>query len=356
MARRMVGAGLAVGMILAAWRAAPGRGAPDGRRSVSYAMQTMGTRASVIIVTSDSSRSAPHARAAQAALARVDSLMSNWTATSEVARLNRQGYPGPTPVHPEVAAVLDASIRIWRESEGAFDVTVEPLVRLWGFLGGPRRVPTEPEARAAFRLVGTGMLDFDPSARSLRFERDGVRIDLGGIAKGYAVDVAAESLKVRGVTDALVDLSGNMLASGSPPGADRWRIGIRDPRDRVPYFARLLLTGEAVATSGKYEQFVAADGKTYGHILDPRSGRPAEGLISVTVVAPSAMLADAWGTALFVLGPERAKRKALERGDLAAVLVQPGAAGVDTVWVERSLKERFALEATARQLFRVEFF
>jgi thiamine biosynthesis lipoprotein len=332
------------------------RSSPDARRSVTYPARTMGTYASIVMVTADSVATAPHARVAHAVFARVDSLMSNWTSTSEVARLNREASSGATPVHPEVAVVLDASIRIWRESAGAFDITVEPLVRLWGFLGGPRRVPLDHEVEAAFQRVGTPKLDFDRSSRTLSFQKDGVKIDLGGIAKGYAVDAAAETLRSRGITNALVDISGNMFALGSPPGSNHWRVGIRDPRDRVPFFGRLLLTGQGVATSGKYEQFVAANGKTYGHILDPRTGRPAEGLVSVTVVAPTAMLADAWGTALFVLGPAEAKRKARERDDLAAVLVEPGSGGVDTVWVERALKERFTIEAPARGLFRVEYF
>jgi thiamine biosynthesis lipoprotein len=142
---------------------------------------------------------------------------------------------------------------------------------------------------------------------------------------------------------------------GAPPGADHWRIGVRDPRDRVPYFARVALRDRAIATSGKYEQFVAANGETYGHILDPRTGRPAAGLISVTVVARTAMDADAWDTPLFVLGLEAAKRKAIERRDIDVVLVAPGD-GIDTVWVERSLERSFAIEPSAARLFRVEWF
>jgi thiamine biosynthesis lipoprotein len=260
-------------------------------------------------------------------------------------------------VHPEVARVLDAALEVWHDSEGAFDVTVEPLVRAWGFLGGPRRVPSQAELDSAFTRVGAQRLDFDPGARSLRFGRRGMKIDLGGIAKGYAVDVAAARLAELGVRDALVDLSGNMAALGRPAHAGPWRIGIRDPHDRMPYLARLAFhSGEAISTSGKYEQFVAADGKTYGHIMDPRTGRPADGLIAVTVCAPSAMLADAWSTALFVLGPVEAKRRARERSDLAAVLIESGANGVDTVWVESSLRERFELEVQAVGRFRVEYF
>lgn len=315
----------------------------------------MGTYGQVILVTADSAASFPLARAALAAFMRVDSLMSNWTTTSEVARLNREAASGATPVQPEVATVIDRALRTWRETDGAFDITVEPLVRLWGFLGGPRRVPSDSEIAATLPRVGARQVHFDRAARTLRFDNDRVKIDLGGIAKGYAVDVAAETLRAHGVRDALVDLSGNMVALGSPPGSDRWRIGIRDPRGQAQYFARLRVH-EAISTSGQYEQFVAANGRAYGHILNPRTGRPAEGLISVTVVAPTALDCDAWDTPLFVLGPEAAKRKAKEREDISAILVQPGNGGVDTVWVEKALEDRFTLEPDARPRFVVKFF
>jgi len=332
---------------------------PDApRRSIRHPFQAMGTTGSIILVGSDSVATAASARAARAAFQHVDSLMSNWTTTSEVARVNRDAASGPAPMSDELTSVVAAGLRTWRASDGAFDITVEPLVRAWGFIGGPRRVPTKAEAESAQALVGSArMLAFDSLAHTIRFDRPGVRIDLGGIAKGYAVDVAAESLLARGVRDALVDISGNMFALGAPAHAERWRIGIRDPRDRVPYFARLLLSsGEGISTSGKYEQFVAANGKTYGHIMDPRTGRPADGLISVTVIARRAMEADAWSTALFVLGPAEARRKARERDDLSAILVVPGDDGIDTVWVESSLRDRFALENDGRTLFRVEYY
>jgi FAD:protein FMN transferase len=320
----------------------------------TWTIRTMGTYGRVTIVTPDSAAAAATALAALGGFARVDSLMSNWTTTSEVARINRVAGAGTTSVHPEVATVIDASLRTWRESHGAFDITVEPLIRLWGFIGGPRRVPADDEIAATLRRVGAQQVRFDPRARTIAFADSGVRIDLGGIAKGYAVDVAADSLRARGVRDALVDLSGNMVAIGHPPGADHWRIGIRDPRDRMPWFARIAID-HAISTSGQYEQFVAANGHAYGHILDPRTGRPAEGLISVTVLAPTAFQCDAWDTPLFVLGPDAARRAAREHAELSVVLVQPGA-GVDTVWVESSLRERFTLEPAAADRFVVRWF
>lgn len=326
------------------------------RHSVTTSMRVMGSYANVIVVTADSAKSAPAVRAAQSVFLRVDSLMSNWTTTSEIARLNRVAGTKRTRVEPEVAGVIAEAMQVWRQSGGAFDITVEPLIRAWGFLGGPKRVPSEREAAAAFRLVGGRHIAFDPVSRMIRFRRPGVRIDLGGIAQGYAADVAAETLRTRGVTDALIDVSGDMVALGTPEGATAWRIGIRDPRDRMPYFGRLHVTGEAVTTSGKYEQFVAADGKTYGHILDPRTGRPAEGLISVTVVSRTAIVADGWDTGLFAMGPVDARRVAHERDDIDVVLVEPGAGDVDTVWVEEALRDRFSLEPAAARSFRVEYF
>lgn len=317
----------------------------------------MGTYANVLIVTPDSAASAPIAGIAHRALARIDSLMSNWTTTSEVARINRDAAGRTIVVDPEVARVLDASLRLWQESGGAFDITVEPLVRAWGFIGGSPRLPTDAEVQAAFQLVGAQRVEFDLAKRTIHFTREGVRIDLGGIAKGYAVDAAAESLAARGVRNALVDLTGNMVALGHPVGAPAWRIGVRDPRDRVRFFARIPLeAGEAISTSGQYEQFVASKGKTYGHILDPRTGRPAEGLLSVTLIGHSALECDSWDTPLFVLGSRDSKRIAADRKDLHVILVEPGAHGVDTVWVEESLRRRFTLVPEAREWFQVRYF
>jgi thiamine biosynthesis lipoprotein len=326
------------------------------RRSVTFLGRAMGTYTHVVIVAADSATVAPAAAAALGEFRRIDSLMTNWTETSEVARLNREAARGPTEVQAEVARVLATSLEVWRQSDGTNDITVEPLVRAWGFLGGTPHVPSDEEAQAAFRRVGARQLAFDAKAGTLRYENAGVRIDLGGIAKGYAVDTVADTLRARGITDALVDISGNMRALGTPAGAEGWRIGIRDPRDRMPFFARVLLHDDAISTSGKYEQFVAANGKTYGHIMDPRTGRPADGLISVTVVSRSAMTCDAWDTPLFVLGPAAARNKAKERDDFAAVIVVPGEGGVDTVWVESVLRPRFVLEAAAAAHFRVVYY
>ncbi len=324
-------------------------------RSVSYPLRAMGTYVNVTIVTSDSATSLADARSAHAAVRLVDSLMSNWTTTSEVARVNGVADSIATTVEPHVFEVLARSLAIWHASDHAFDITVEPLVRAWGFLGGPRRIPSEAEQSAAFSKVGAQDVALDSAARTVRFHRRGMRVDLGGIAKGYAVDLAMRALRERGVRDALVDASGNMMSVGHPATSPQWRIGLRDPHDKLGYFARVGLQGDAISTSANYEQFVTKDGKRYGHILDPRTGRPAEGLLAVTVVASDATTTDAWDTPLYVLGLHAARAKALERTDIAAILVAPGPT-TDTVWVESALRDRFQLEPAARDQFVVRYF
>jgi thiamine biosynthesis lipoprotein len=325
-------------------------------RPIAFRTQTMGTWATLTVVASDSASVTDLAYEALSAFHRVDSLMSNWTDVSEVARINRKASNAGVVVHPEVVEVIAFAQRVAEESGGAFDITIEPLVRLWGFIGGTPRLPDAQEITEAMMHTGHNKLRFDEDAGTLRFTRDDVKIDLGGIAKGYGADAAAGVLLRHGATGALVDLSGNMVAIGNAAGHEGWTVGIRDPSGALAFLARLRLFNEAVATSGNYEQFVDADGERYGHILDPRTGWPASGLASVTVVANNAMAADAWATAMFVLGPDAARRVAGEREDLTVVLIEPGENGKATVWVEEKLRPRFRLEDEAEGTHSVRFF
>lgn len=325
-------------------------------RPVKFRTQTMGTWGSLTLVTSDSASVAELAYRALLRFHHVDSLMSNWTASSEVARINREASARAIVIDREVARVLLTAQQVGRESNGAFDITVEPLVRLWGFIGGPPRVPSESEIAEALTHVGRDKVVFDAYAGTVRFDEAGVAIDLGGIAKGYAADTAADVLRRAHATNALLDLSGNMVAMGNAAGHAGWTVGIRDPSDDLPFLARLQLYNEAVATSGDYEQFVDVDGTRYGHILDPRTGWSATGLVSVTVVTEEAMVADAWATALFVLGSEAARTLAAARDDLAVVLVEAPADSASTVWVEQQLRPRFELEETLEETYTVRYF
>ena len=325
-------------------------------RAVPFRTRTMGTWGTVNIVTADSAAVADAALASLLVFHRVDSLMSNWTETSEVARVNREAGLGTVSVHPEVATVIARALDVARESRGAQDITVEPLVRLWGFLGGKPRVPSADEINAVLPRVGANKIRFDRTIGSIAFARDDVRIDLGGIAKGYAVDEAAAALRRFGIENALVDLTGNMVAIGHSAKHDGWVAGVRDPSGKQTHLVRVRLHDEAISTSGNYEQFVEAGGKRYGHIIDPRTGWPASGVSSVTVVSKSAMLCDAWDTGLFVLGSKEARGIARARDDFAIILVEPARDGRFLIWIEESLRSRVTVDKDAAAVHDVRFF
>ena len=325
-------------VVTAVASAAPG---PPSSPVRHFQTRTMGTIGTLSLVGADSAEVMAAARAAFAEFERVDSRLSNWSADNELARIQAELQGGRARLSSLAAAVMAHALRVARASGGAFDPTVEPLVRLWGFLEGEPAVPDSAAIAVARASCGYTNLQLDLPRGLLFARRPGVRLDLGGVAKGYAVDLAVETLRLHGMEAALVDLSGNMRGIGHPPGRSSWTVGIRDPDSEADWFARLRLEGLAVATSGNYEQFVDAGGRRFGHVIDPRTGWPAEGLDAVTVLAPTAVEADAWATALLVLGPEEARRVASQREDLHAILVQSATQGRRVVWVEESLRGRF---------------
>ncbi|HWP66390.1 MAG TPA: FAD:protein FMN transferase [Candidatus Limnocylindria bacterium] len=262
----------------------------------------MGTIADVRIYAAPNLGAARHAlEAALAELRRIDRLMAIQRPESDVSRLNREGARGPVAVDRRVIEVVQRSIEVSRLTGGAFDVTVLPVVRAWGFDGPhPRRPATAPP-----RPAGYGALEVDEAAATIRFKAPDAGVDLGGIAKGYALDRAREVLRARGVRSAWIDLGGNVATLGLPPGAPRWRIGVRDPRRSGGILGVIETLEAAVSTSSDAERFVDDEAGRAGHVIDPRSGRPANALVTATVVAGSATLADALSTAAVVMGRER---------------------------------------------------
>ncbi|MCB1184018.1 FAD:protein FMN transferase [bacterium] len=345
---RSIAAAALVAAVLIGWPA----GAADAPRRIDFRTRTMGTTATLSLVTADSAAVADLAYRALLSLHHTDSLMTNWTDTSETARINRLAGRETVRLDPEVAQVLAVAARVGRESGGAFDLTVEPLVRLWGFLAGQPAVPDSAAIAAARRRVGWEHLDLDAAAGTLRFTTPDARIDLGGVAKGYGVDRVAGLLRQAGVRDALIDLSGNMVALGHAPGRnDGWVLGVLDPEGSGEHLATVGLGDGAIATSGNYLQYVMADmggrPRRYGHILDPRTGWPAQGVASATVIAPDATTADAWATALVVLPPDEARAVARAHPELQVILVAHPADGVQVIWVEEDLRPRVDLNPRA---------
>lgn len=243
--------------------------------------------------------------------AAVENDLSIFRAGSVVTAINAAaGTDTMTPINAHAAQVIGLALEAAATSNGAFDPTVGPLMTLWGFRGTPVAHPPTTAAITAVReCVGWRHVQLDTSrsdAPTASLSRPGMHLDLGGIAKGYAVDLAYDRLREVDESDFLINLGGNIRACGVPgAGRDGWRVGVRDPYHNNDLLGMLTLhNGEAVATSGNYERFVVLDGVRYAHIIDPRSGRPIIGVAGVTVVAPTATQADALSTALFVLGPE----------------------------------------------------
>jgi len=266
----------------------------------------MGTVAAVQCVDAEA---APQARdTTQATFERLNALLSIWREDSEVSAINRAAGTGASvAVSPEVAEVLKAALELCDKSDGAFNPLVGPVMKAWGFNAADAR-PALPDAavlREAVALTDWRHVVLD--SNTILLPKTGMSLDLGAIAKGYAVDVAYDALKAEGHTNLLIDLGGDLRAMGeAAPGRGGWRTGIRNPFRRGENIAQFLLAdGEGVATSGNYERFVEIEGVRYAHIMDARTARPVTGMASVTVIAPTSMLADGLSTTLFVLGVER---------------------------------------------------
>ncbi len=264
---------------------------------------TMGTRASVTVPGRDSGQIQQAEKCTKGVMNRLEAEMSVYRPDSALSRLNRLAGKEPSDMPPDTVRLLAIARDYGRLTGGAFDVTVGPLVQLWHFgKGRPPSVPSE-EALAERRAL-VHYADIQLNGQTAFLPRTGMSVDLGGIAKGYAVDVAWEECRKAGLRSFLIDLGGNIRVSGEASRGIDWKVDVRNPFDTSTTLGRLDLgSGWAVASSGQYERFVEIEGRRYGHILDPRTGYPAAGLAGVTVIARDATTADALSTALFVLGP-----------------------------------------------------
>ena len=250
---------------------------------------------------------------------------------SEIAALNRGGR---AELSDETAFLVRFALDMSRKTGGALDITLYPIVHAWGFTTGEYRVPDDAEIAAL--LERTGWRRVALTGNEARLE-DGMMIDLGAIAKGYASQAAANLLRAGGVATGLIDFGGNIYAIGAKEDGSAWRVGIRDPENLEDYCAVIAVKDRAVVTSGSYERYFEQDGVRYGHIFDPATGRPAQsGLESVTVIGTDGALCDALSTALFVMGPERACSWLADQRDVEAVLVG------ERFWVTEGLKDSFA--------------
>ena len=241
---------------------------------------------------------------------RLDAMLSNYQDESEWSHVNREAAAHPVDVTPELFSVLSSCLEYSRQSDGAFDITVGALMKVWGFYKGEGRMPRPADVTDALAKVGYRHVLLDPSARTVRFSRRGIELDPGGIGKGYAVDRIVDVLKRERVDVALVSASGSSIYGlGAPPEDSRgWPITIRSPRDPNEEAATVFLRNMSLSTSGSYEKFFWAEGRTYSHIMDPRTGYPARGTSSVSVLAARTLDSEAWTKPFFINGRDWTRR------------------------------------------------
>lgn len=258
----------------------------------------------------------------QALIAQLEARLSVTDSGSDIAALNA-GAGEWVELSPDTAQVLTLALELARETGGAMDPTIYPVVRAWGFTTDQRQIPGEGELAALLPLVDHSRVEVDVAGGRARLPR-GMELDLGSIAKGYTADRLDASFRALGVRSALIDLGGNIQAVGRKPDGSPWRVGVQDPAaEGTAFLAVLRVEDSAVVTSGGYQRYFEVDGVRYWHLLDPQTGLPARtGLGSVTVVGPSGARCDALSTALFVLGEERGTQLWRTLGDFQAVFVR----------------------------------
>jgi len=317
-ARRLPAGGILVAACLVL--AVGGCGPPDVARERRL---LMGTDVRVSVVVRDADEADTAMAIAFAPIRMVERRMSTYDPNSELMQVNRTAHRAPVRISPDLARVLAISQAVAEETGGAFDVTCGPIIDLWRDAGRRGRVPTAAERAEALKRVGHKKLHLGAEAGTVRFEVEGMKVVLGAVAKGYAVDCAVRALRERGYGDALVEAGGDLMATGSAPGGRPWRLGVQDPRveDREMFIATLDVRDRAVVTSGNYRRFTEIAGVRYSHIVDPRTGLPVDALASVTVIAPDATHADALATAVSVLGLEAGMRLIEARPDTECLLV-----------------------------------
>jgi len=239
---------------------------------------------------------------------RIDRLMSHYRPDSQLSRLNREAALKPVKAERELFDFIAECLRYSRASDGAFDITVGPLMKAWGFFRGEGHLPTDEELATLRSCVGFQHLILNQQEQTIQFDRPGVGLDLGGIAKGYAVDRAVSVLKQQGIRCALVSAGGSTIYGlGSPPESDGWKIEMQNPLDARKTALTVHLKDQALSVSGSSEKFFEVNGVRYSHIMNPRTGRPVQGVLSVAVIASSGAAGDALDNVFYVAGVKRSR-------------------------------------------------
>jgi len=264
----------------------------------------MGSTYSVILYGEDRNKLEAASDLAFAEARRLDLLLSNYKPESEWSKMNREAANRPLPVSKELFDLLTVCINYSRQSQGTFDITVGPLMKAWGFYMGEGHLPKPGELKQAMGQIGYQNIVLNPAKQTVFFTKKDLNLDPGGVGKGYAVDRMAAILKQQGIGAALISGGGSSIyCLGAPPDKPSgWRIQIKDPQDDSKAAAEVSLKNQSLSTSGSYEKFFVAEGKTWSHIMDPRTGYPSQGTLSVSVISPLTLDSEVWAKPYFILG------------------------------------------------------
>ncbi len=298
----------------------------------------MGTLVKITAVARSESVAQAAATAGFAEIRRLEELLSTWISTSELSRVNAAAGVMPIHVSPETLTVVQRAMQVAEMTGGGFNIAIGPAVDAWRVTEG-QRIPTESELDALRPLVDLHAVHADVQAQTIYLEKRGMRIDVGGIGKGYAADQAVDALRRAGAVAGVVALSGDIKTFGRLPGGNMFPVGIQHPREEGSVLAWIDLQDEAISTAGDYERFFEREGIRYHHILDPRTLQPARSCQSVTVIAREGVWADGLDTGIFVMGPERGMELVEQLPDIEAIIID----AEGRLLVSSGLKQRIRL-------------
>lgn len=267
-------------------------------------LKLMGSRFEITVVAKDSTEANNYIDLAVAEITRIEKLISSWDPTSQTSEINRNAGIKPVKVDEELYNLIGRSVEISKLTDGAFDISFASMDKIWKFDGSMTQMPSKEAIKQSVSKVGYQNIILDPENLTVFLKLEGMKIGFGAIGKGYAADKAKKLLIEKGVSGGIINASGDMNTWGTQPDGEFWKVAITNPMDKNKAFALLPLNENAVVTSGNYEKYVTFNNIRYTHIIDPRTGYPATGIISATVFAPKAEIADALATSIFVMGKD----------------------------------------------------
>ncbi|MFQ5965275.1 MAG: FAD:protein FMN transferase [Candidatus Scalinduaceae bacterium] len=291
---------------------------------------------------------------------RLDYLMSNYKDDSELSKVNKNAALGPVYCDIELIHIIEQSLKYSDVTKGAFDITIGPLMKMWGFFKGQGKIPGKEDLESILKSVSYKNIIIEEKVKKSLFRRPSIvktisfkdhntKIDLGAIGKGYALDTATRILRKNGIKSALINFAGNIYAYGTPPGKKSWAIGLQHPRKNDSIIGSFKIKDKAVSTSGDYEKFFIVDGERHSHIIDPRTGKPVKGIVSVTVIADNATRADALSTGIFVLGLEEGMKLIEGLPDVEGVIIHENINSELSINTSSGMKTFFKSNAKATQ-------